>query len=998
MRKIKSGLSWFLTVTILLSASILLPASESTGVYANELSEYSEQDVVRAYELLLNDLDDPLEFYRAYRGTDEAVSLDQEIVVSPLEAGQSDVAQAGYQETITYQVDVATDGYYRVLLNYHVSEEAMNNLTLSLLVNGEQPFQEAATLDVPLIWRDESKSFTLDSYGDEALPNQVRVDEWRELNLYNNTYSTTNPIEIFLTSGSNELRFTNLSADPLQLGGLTLPVTEHMPSYESYRADLETAGTGISQDLQTINAISYTEKNSSFIRLASQRNPVLDPYDPVDRKINIIDGGGWNQAGQSITYSFEVPADGDYEISFHYLNAKADFTVFRTIEINGEILFDEMKEIEFPFTNRRWANITLSDETGEAFLFRLAEGEHTIKLTATQGLIAPAVDRLQLLINHINQFSLEIRKITGRDIDRNRTWRLTQYLPETEAYLDAYELLILSIVDSLAVYAPNARSSATLSFLNKALAKLEIMQEKPDELPLYFEDLYSGNGSVTQMVGETIDRLNDAGMSLSAIYLSQDGAELPAEQAGIPARVWGSIQSFLSTFTSDKYVIRNEDTAVNVWVSRPITYVDIMQKQVDAEFTPATGIDVKLSVMPDANKLILANAAGNTPDIALGLPSYMPYDIAIRGAAYPLTQFDDFWTVAARSTPGAFIPYVFDDEIYALPETLDFQALVYRKDVFDSLGLAVPDTWDEVIGMLPVLQRYGMNFYHTIAGGVATKWFYQTSPFIYQFGGQLYEENGYYSAIDEAEAVQGLSYLTDLFTTYSLPVQVPNFYNSFRYNELPIGMIDFNTYLQIQNAAPELKGQWALADLPGIRQADGSVSRWFIANGTGAVIMDRTDKPDDAWAFLKWWTSTATQTEYANVLSSTYGPEFVWLSGNLQAAANSPIPEQDKEVILRQIPWLRDVPRTPGQYMLERGLSDVWSQAVQDGLYPRVAIDQQMITINREIRRKMMEFGFIDQDGNELRPYQVRDIDWIEEQMTEAGTWVNHSADSGSNR
>lgn len=977
MFKQRRRIAWVLCLMYLLP--LALTDLFSSDVKIQALGEYSRQEAEAAYAQLLETLAEPRVFYADYRNDAGSTGT------GPMEAEPAGggTAVIGYEETAVYQLEAETGGYYELSIPYRVDSGAMNNLTLSLQLNGEHPFREAATLDVPLIWRDESKNFTLDSYGDEALPNQVRVDEVRTLALYDNTYRTTRPLELYLEEGSHEITLQNLSADQLELGTMTAQPREQAPGYAAYRSAVNAAKTPSLNKPIIVDAISYTEKNSSFIRLGSLRNPDVSPYDPVDRKINIIEGDGWNQGGQAITYSFEVPEDGDYALSLHYLNNKDDYSVFRTIAINGEVLFDELYDYAFPYTNRRWTNITLGED-GDPYLFSLPAGTHTLTLTATQGLLAEGLNALQLLIDHINEFALEIRKITGKDIDRNRTWNLTSYLPETEEYLEAYEVLITSLLTELSVYAPNGTDSSTLSFLSKAVAKIQKMREKPDELPLYFEDLYSGTGSVTQMLGDTIDRLNNAGLSLNAVYLGAADTELPAARANFLERIRGGIANFISTFTSDKYLIRPDEDAVNVWVSRPITYVDIMQKQVDANFTPSTGIKVKLSVMPDANKLILSNAAGKVPDVALGLPSYMPYDIAIRGASYPLTEFDDFWEVAAQSTPGAFIPYVFNDQIYALPETLDFQALIYRKDVFRSLGLEVPQTWEEILGILPVLQRYGMNFYHNIAGGVGTKWFYQTSPLIYQNGGALYQEDGYYAAIDQPEAVLGLTQLAELFTTYSLPNETPNFYNAFRYNQLPIGMVDFNTYLQVMNAAPELKGQWELADFPGIEDENGEIQRWFIANGTGAVIMDKSEHPEDAWEFLKWWTSAPTQSEYANLLTSTYGPQYIWFSSNLEAARNAPIPEQDKEVILRQVPWLRDVPRTPGQYMLERGLSDVWSQAVQDGVVPRVAIDQQMIVINREIRRKMLEFGFIDQDGNQLRPYVVRDIDWIEQQVAEA--------------
>jgi hypothetical protein len=229
---------------------------------------------------------------------------------------------------------------------------------------------------------------------------------------------------------------------------------------------------------------------------------------------------------------------------------------------------------------------------------------------------------MQFLIDHINQFSLEIRKITGKEVDRKRTWKLTRYLPETASFLEAYETVILGILQDLQQYAPNESRSSTLSYLKKALVKLDLMQEEPDELPLYFEDLYSGTGSVTQMLGDSIDRVRSQPMSLDTIYVYND-TELGRENAGFFEKIGAGIKALGSTFTTKKYVIDNDDTALNVWVSRAITHVDIMQKMVDSQFTKNTGIKVKISVMPDPNKIILANAANQSPDVALG--AAIPY-------------------------------------------------------------------------------------------------------------------------------------------------------------------------------------------------------------------------------------------------------------------------------------------------------------------------------------------------------------------------------------
>ena len=48
---------------------------------------------------------------------------------------------------------------------------------------------------------------------------------------------------------------------------------------------------------------------------------------------------------------------------------------------------------------------------------------------------------------------------------------------------------------------------------------------------------------------------------------------------------------------------------------------------------------------------------------------------------------------------------------FTIPETENFFVLYYRKDTLNKFGLRVPDTWDDVVKMLPDLHRRGMYFY-----------------------------------------------------------------------------------------------------------------------------------------------------------------------------------------------------------------------------------------------------------------------------------------------
>ena len=941
----------------------------------NQNTAPTEQQTRAAYQYLATSLNQPrltqLDFWRVNSADslkdDIEVALDAPVILNAM-------------ESVTFTIDTDEQSRAQLQALIRVTERTLINPILRVSINDTIPYRESATVDVAIQWKDETKNFTLDSYGDESLPNQISDNSYRWIDFYNNTYSSSRPLNYLFDQGQNTVTITNVSSDPIGIMALKAVTPWVLPGYSKPNIN-ESTLKGIEE---RINAIAYSSKNSSFVRMSSHPSVSVSPFDPVDKKLNVIAGLSWNKSGQAIDFPITVPQSGYYQLAFHYNNEKPDFSVFRSISINGEIPFKEVEYYAFaPTKTGQWAVETLSDANGDPFWFYFEQGENLLTLRAENAPIQESLDAMQLLIDHINQFALDIRKITGKEVDRNRTWKLTNFLPETESVLEAYEVLLESVLAQTSVYAPNGYASSTLSYLQKALFKVRKMREEPDELPLYLDDLYSQTGSVTEMVGISLTELSSQAMSLNEIAIYDQETTMVGE-AGLLDKLSAGVQAFVASFTSKKYVAKKDPEMLNVWVNRSITYVDTMQKLVDADFTVKTGIKVKISVMPDANRLILANAANQSPDVALGLMSYMPFDFAIRGAALPLSDFEDYWEVAGTMTPGAFVPYLYEGKSYALPETLDFHTLIYRTDIFNGLNLDVPDTWQDVLDLLPELQRYGMNFYYLTAGGGSLKWFYQTSPFIYQYGGSLYDSSGYRSGIDSVEAVAGIRFLTELFTTYSIPEQVPSFYNSFRYGTLPVGIADFGTYLQIKNAAPELAGQWALAPYPGTVNEQGEVVRWDIVNGTSGMIFANTDKPQQSWDFMKWWMSTETQTAFSYNLQSTYGPEYVWLSANLEAVANSPIEYEDKLVILEQSKWLNDVPRTPGQYMLERGMSDIWNTTVFDGTPVRIAIDRQKQTIDREIRRKMVEFGFLDRNGNVLRPYVVYDVDWIREQIENA--------------
>ena len=217
-----------------------------------------------------------------------------------------------------------------------------------------------------------------------------------------------------------------------------------------------------------------------------------------------------------------------------------------------------------------------------------------------------------------------------------------------------------------------------------------------------------------------------------------------------------------------------------------------------------------------------------------------------------------------------------------------------------------------------------------------------------------------------------------------MSTSIPSFYNSFRSGEVPIGISTFSTYMQLQVAAPELADKWGIALTPGTKQADGSVVRYQPATANTCMIMENTEKSEEAWRFLKWWLSTDIQTRYAYLLQSRYGSEYRWNSANLKAFAQMPYSAEDRETILTQWKDQRETVNHPANYMIERESSDVWNGVVVDSEALIEEIDRATTLTNREIRRKLVEFGFCDKDGNVIKEYSMKAYEMLVNKLNEA--------------
>ena len=169
---------------------------------------------------------------------------------------------------------------------------------------------------------------------------------------------------------------------------------------------------------------------------------------------------------------------------------------------------------------------------------------------------------------------------------------------------------------------------------------------------------------------------------------------------------------------------------------------------------------------------------------------------------------------------------------------------------------------------------------------------------------------------------------------------------------------------------------WDIALAPGVRSEDGTILRYQAAADTATMILSNTNMPDEAYAFLKWWLSSETQVRFATELQRKYGPEYKWNTANLVAFEQMGYPEKHKQVILSMWrDWQKETPRHIAGYMMEREISNLWGSMVRDGEPFMPTLDQAEMAVNREMLRKLYEFGFVDANGNTIRPYNNRTVE-----------------------
>ncbi len=974
MHKLKKVIITSISLAAL--AGVLTGASIDVNAEKASSTEYSNERFETRYSVIS-------EGYTAkeYSGSDVTINIEDNIVEEYKDTLTSDnysyenkVAAIAHLDEIEIIVNVPETALYQIGFDYLSYDTSILPIELALMIDDDYPFYETRSLTFETTWVSEEE-VDVDRYGNEIVALPDKLIQWESKYLMDGSYRYSSPLLVELSAGEHVFKIS-VGEGTLLLGNITLTAPTKVAEYTGSQKAEGSA-------LITIEAEDFYKRNDSSIHATGEYDSKITPLSATTTVLNVVDEDSFGDAGQTITYQFEVEEDGYYYIGMNYRQSeKNDFPVFVDYRVDGEIPNTAFQNYEVQATTK-YTTTTLADEDGNKLSVYLTKGTHEISMTISIDSIRYALEAVDEIMSEISDLSLEVTKVVGTNKDKYRDIKITRYIPNLVDRLNGWVDELYAITEAAEVYvdADNPDDVAAFSYLLIAADQLQSLAEEPNELTTRVDELSTSSNSINTQIANFVDIIGANDLAVDRIYIYQEGAKLPKGQ-NIFAKIATNVTRFANSFFGQSYSASNTDeTHIQVWVNRPRQYVEIMQKMIDEEFTPETGIEVDLSLMTDAQKLILSNASGDTPDIATGINYSIPFDLAIRGALVDLTKFDNYEEVFSRYSDGLLVPSVVGDGLYSLPETMNFYVMFYRTDILEKLGLEAPETIDDLVAMLPDLQMRGLNVYYPTAAMLAMRNFHGTTPLIYQNGGSLYGEDALDIMVDSEMTVDGFTELTELFTLYDLPVDVPNFYQHFRNGDLAIGIADFNSYNLILNAAPEIANSWEITLVPGVEdEKTGEILR-YMSGGAESTVMFASDdeRENQAWQFMDWWSSTKVQAEFGQKLQILYGDEYIWPTANLEAFELLPYPTDDKDVIIEQSTYVLEAPRLLGSYMMERELSNAFNAVVVDGESLRSEIDEVAKTVKRETLRKLEEFGYVDSDGNVIKEYTVPSVDKVRE-------------------
>ena len=871
-----------------------------------------------------------------------------------------------YVRSESFEIQVSASGYYHILVNY-AAVAGTGDILVETRVNGDV-VTGAEVIAFARTFADESDAWRTQE-GNQIFPSQIEIKRFTDFTL---AASTARPISFWLEAGANNITFFITEGD-IVFGGTPVAVpAEPLPTYAEYREKHANIPRFNGEKI-VIQAQESAYKTAGALLPQNDRTcPLVTPYHPTYITLNTIGGPAWRVPGQRIEWSVYVAEAGLYRVALRYSQREKRGFSSRAFSINGEIPFQEAAELRFNFATGFRSRFLSCSETGEDFWFYFPQGLNRIGLEATLGVFYEISEITTHLLMDISALYQNIISITGPSPDRHRDYQILQQFPDFRERLAEQTELITYLLEKINEVTDGfAETNAILIRLNNHISR---MLARPYRVNVYLIELQN---SITAL-GNFLTSAHEQPLLLDVIGLAGAESEGFPGRANIFQRLLHQIRAFIGSFTND-FAFHVESPGggvprrIEVWVATGFDVFNILVRLINERFVeshPHISVDLRLV---DAGIIFPASVAGTGPDVVLQAQAAMPINFAFRAGAIDLTQLAGFAETAERFAPAALETMGFGDAVFGLPDQMSFPLMFYRRDIFDDLGIyEAPETMDELLGLVPTLQARHMDIFFTngpqpqlgTCGGMVGTVTRQLNAvhvgFLHQMGGRAFANDGAYTTVADDIGISAFRFWTDLYTKHNF-IYLADVLTRFRVGDLPVVVADLGLVNLLNAAAPEIRGRWSVAPVPGLFDTNGDLRRDTVISVSSNFIVGnmatRNDTVKESWDFLKWFTSEEIQYRFAVEVEAVFGHNWRHQTANLEAFRRLNWGRQMKPTLDEVMEWLIAIPQVPGGYIAGRAIHNAFINVVVENGNP---IDQLLIARDRiddELATKRREFG-----------------------------------------
>jgi len=943
--------TFILGLVFIFILNIFIPTNGVLPVYSEESTEDALDEFYESsyYEYLTGN---------GYNG--QMASSEVSVNMRALKASEdmqvnyaSDGIVTGDRGAVTWQFDVPEAGFYNIEVSYYPVKGTNSNIQRKIYIDDEILFKGMEQVNFNRLWNNSADGTIASKNGNEIRPSAVESPEWIKVFISDSQRRSNEPYRFYFSEGKHSITFESVK-EPLKIGSIVLKAAPKVLPYKEVIQALNGKypvynGENIlyQAERKDGNTIAIRKSSPTIGVTSDYSSPNTVPYHPYKIMLNTIGGDNWKIVGDTVYWDIEVPEEGLYQISFRARqNKNRGVKSFRTLRINGEVPFKEAYNIGFEFSGQ-FQNYVCSDGE-EPYLFYFKKGKNTLSLEAVLGDFGMALTEVEQSVLVLNDLYRKTVQIIGLVPDKFIDYEIEKKIPDFSKIMKEQSERLYKVVDNLVEITGEKGEKAVT--IEKMAIQAENLSMNPENV---VNEITTLKGNISAL-GTWIISISEMPLEIDSFTLSAPNARLKKAEPNILVKIYYELVRFLATFFVDETKIvsdgKIDKNALKVWVSTGRDQAQIIRNIIDDSYTPKSGIPINLQLIP-ADVTLPATLAGNGPDVVLNMGQSTVLNFAMRNALYNLASFEDFAEVKSNFYESAFKPVTHQGGIYGLPEQQSFMMLFYRNDILDQLGLRPPKTWEEVEEVISVLHINNYDFYIPEASIYPS--------LVYQYGSDMYKgegnDYGIASGLDEEGAMIAFKKMTEFFTSYKLPVRV-DFSNRFRTGEIPIGIAPYTTYNQLEIFAPEIRGLWSFAPIPGVKNEDGSVNNTVVADTVHCILLNSAKDKESAWDFMKWWISADTQVNYANTLEAIMGSGARYATANKEVLKQLPWSSKHAEQLLLQLEDTEGVPEVPGGYMTSRMIDYAYKAVVTSGQNPREALYLNIKEINKELTKKRKEF------------------------------------------